>query len=100
MREPIYNIGEQLWYVNDYKLIKVTINEIVITIKENTEQLDYKVTSFGNKTRVVNEACLVKSFKAAKFAALMNWENIYNSVKKQLSEVEEENYTNQENNNV
>jgi hypothetical protein len=102
MKEPRYKAGEEVYVVQDYKVVKCTIEEIVTKQTRTESSLQYIVSPImsgdGKKReKAVVEANIVQSFDKAKQAAMQNWETIYVMVKKQLVDLTEDMFNNDNN---
>ena len=95
MREPKFQIGQEVYIVRDFKIAKGTILEIVRRISKTTEALEYSIKlAKVNKERIItiNEAYLVTTFKEAKKSALHNWKSHYKAIVRQLDNLTEKQY--------
>jgi hypothetical protein len=86
-----YNVGDVVYWVNDYKIVKSTIEEVVIKKTKDGTKTTYVIASFrkskDNKLVPCIEAQLVDNFKTAKESAITNWKTISKSVQKQLEDL-------------
>lgn len=95
--ESKFKINEDIFFVHDYKIVKVRIKEVIFRQTIQGEVLEYVVSPLiwekqgKEKLKTVREAYLVKTFKEAQKSALINWENIYKQVKRDLENFTEEN---------
>lgn len=97
MIESKFQVGEEVYVVQDYKIVKVTIEEVVLRRNKEKENLEYIVLpiAVNNEkvtTRAFPEAYLVKDFETAKKSALANWEAIIINVRKALGNLKEEDF--------
>jgi hypothetical protein len=93
--EAKYKVNEEVFVVNEYRIVKVRIDSIVVTETVQGKSLEYTVSALKEgKNRQMNfkEAYLVKTLDEAKTSALKNWENIYESVKKGINSLTLESY--------
>lgn len=96
MIETKYQVGEEVYLVKDYIVVKVLIENIVVTKTKDKETVEYTVSPITNEPKKVSktmpEAYLVKEFEVARQSALTNWENIYQNTKKALTELKPEDF--------
>lgn len=93
-----FKIGEEIYIVQGYKVVKCLILRIVTTETKEKESFEYIVSPLTwiekdkQKEKAFTEAYMVKTLEEAKASALLNWENTYSSVKGQLEALTEESY--------
>ena len=95
MFESKYNVGEKVFVVSDYKVVKVEIKEIICRKVASKAVVEYLVVPINSKKETVKafaEAYLVKDFDKAKESALINWESIYGNVKNALNNLKESDF--------
>jgi len=99
MIKPFYKVGDILHCVNEFRVVKVRVEEIVISYTGKPKPtITYNVQSLGleaqgkKKLKATSEAYLVRKFKDAKESALTNWANITRNVNDQLENLVEESY--------
>ena len=100
MIKPFYKVGDILHCVNEFRVVKVRVEEIVISYTGKPKPtITYNVQSLGleaqgkKKLKATSEAYLVRKFKDAKESALTNWANITRNVNDQLENLVEEDYS-------
>jgi hypothetical protein len=93
-----YDINEVVYLVNDYSIIKVKVQKIVL-IKSSFKLIhEYVVTPLigdaqtRSKEKTVNEAYLVRTFEEAQQSAIQNLENSYQRIKGKLLAITEDMY--------
>jgi len=87
--KPKYKVGQQLFFVYDYKILKVKIIEAIVRYTQTEKFVEYTF-EFKKPAGKVGQKCMkecyfVDNFSVAKAAAKMNAENI---AKKLLSQFE------------
>jgi len=96
--ETKFNVGDVVYVIQDYKVIKSLIESIVVKKDKTGTHLQYNVYSYlhqnETKRKVVpyNEANLVETLEVAKKSAMLNWNNIVKSVTEQLAELKDEDF--------
>jgi len=96
MIQSRFNIHEEVYVVQEYKVVKCRIEKIIVCKTIDAERLEYIVVPLNidkqEKTREksFSEAYIVKTLEEAKASALINWENIYKRVKSQLEALKDD----------
>lgn len=97
MVKPFFKVGQEVFLVKDFKVLKVKIEEIVIRITDK-QRIEYNVScvNFGaegkKNIKTYPEAYLVKNFEIAKQSALKNWENITKNIQEGLVNMKKEDF--------
>jgi hypothetical protein len=95
MIDTKFKVGQVVYTVNDYKISKGRIEEVIIR-QTDKMSVSYEIVSLAwesqgqTKKKIFTEAMIVETFEEAKEAALANWENIYRNVKTALGMLKEE----------
>lgn len=103
MIDTKFLINDEIFVVQDYKVVKCRIEEIVLRFNEEGEKLEYIVSPLiwekqgKKKLKSFSASYIVATFDEAKKAAQMNWENISKRVKFQLENLTEQSYDKIEN---
>jgi len=84
-----YNVGDVVYWVSDYKVVKSTVKEVVIKktcygVKITYMIVSYKVPNDVRKQQQCVEAQLVTTIVEAKESALLNWTRITKQVEESL----------------
>jgi len=92
-------VGDVVYYVNDYKVIKCTIEEIITKADKNSTQTTYTLQTVkkekGNLKRFSSvSAMFVQDLEVAKQSALTNWKTITAQVEKGLTNLKDSDFDN------
>lgn len=81
-----YKVGDIVYYVKDYKVVKSIIDGISVKYDAQGRTLLYILGAYSKKGKSIMsiEAQLVDTLEIAKQSALINWENITKQVKNDL----------------
>lgn len=94
MDELKYKIGDVVYLVHDYKVVKSIVDSIAINLTKDGKVVMYNIYPYASvatkKVRAWNEAYLVESLEKAKQSALANWKTITQDVEKQLNNLTDE----------
>ena len=87
-----YDVNNIVYYINDYRVVKSVIDEVIIKQDKNGTHISYTISSYKKDKKPFNcvEAYLVDDLETAKQSALTNWRNITQDVEKQLTNLTEE----------
>ena len=97
--ETKFNVGDILYYVKDFRVVKIKIKESIIKTDKIGTTIKYIIINeLSKKEFQCAEAELIKSFKDAKQCAINNWNKITIDVLKQLNELSEETFIKNEDN--
>jgi len=92
-------IDDIVYYVNDYKVIKCTIEEIIIKSDRNLTQTVYTLQTVKKENDKLKRftsvaARFVQDLEVAKQSALCNWKTITAQVEKDLENLTDKDFEN------
>lgn len=100
--ETKYKINDIVYYVNDFRVVKCIINEVVIKTDKQGTHILYLLSPYkrDGKSKNINclEAFLVDNLTTAKESALTNWKKITQQVENDLKNLTDEAFEPTENN--
>ena len=89
-----YNVHDIVYYINDFRVVKSIIDEVIIKQDKDGTHVLYLLSSYkkDGKSKSMNcvEAYLVDNLKTAKESALANWRRITQDVQKNIENLTDE----------
>lgn len=74
--ETKFQIDQVVYSIQDYRIDRVRIEEVIIRNSKEGQKIHYSVVSDLGRKLEYDEALLVGSFEEARQAAATNWDNI------------------------
>ena len=95
--ETKYDVGDVVYVVKDYKVIKSIIDSVVIKKDASGKHTQYNLYSFlhqNEKRKIIayTECFLVDDLETAKKSAMLNWNKIVKSITEQMGELKDEDF--------
>ena len=96
MIETTYKVGDVIYVVNDFRVVKSIVDSIVIKEDQKGTTVSYNIYEYSKKNdakkkiRTCLECYIVKDLEIAKQSALANWRTITAQVEKDLNNLTDE----------
>jgi len=88
-----FNVKDTVYWVNDYKIVKSIVKEVIIRTDKNGTSVLYNIVSvLDGKERMSVEAQLVDNLSTAKRSATINWGTITKDVAEQIDNMTEQSF--------
>jgi len=85
-----FNVKDTVYWVNDYKIVKSIVKEVIVRTDKNGTSTLYNIVSvLDGKERMSIEAQLVDNLSTAKRSAIINWGTITKDVAEQIDKMTE-----------
>lgn len=96
MIETKYKVGEVVYVVQEFRVVKSIIESIVVRKDAKNEKISYNVYEYAQKnnpkrkTKPCLECYIVKDFDEAKQSAITNWKQITEKVMNDLNNLSDD----------
>jgi hypothetical protein len=91
-----YNVNDIVYYVNDFRVVKSIVDEVVIKSDKDGTHVLYLLSPYNKdgKSKGVNcvEAFIVDNLSLAKESALTNWRRITQEVQSSIENLTEKSF--------